>query len=109
MLIFIIIRKKKGEIIMKLIDLTGQRFGKLVVIKRDISKSGTYWICKCDCGNVCSVRRDQLTKAKNPKKCCGCDISRRISESNLKNEIGNRYGKLTVLYRTKDLRPGEAR
>lgn len=31
----------------KLIDLTGQRFGKLVVIGRDMSRTnkGTYWLC----------------------------------------------------------------
>ena len=34
-------------------DLTGQKFGHLTVIKRDIDRGyGTvYWLCKCDCGN----------------------------------------------------------
>ena len=36
----------------KLIDLTGQRFGDLVVLERDINKpkGRVYWICQCDCG-----------------------------------------------------------
>lgn len=82
-----------------LIDLTGQRFGKLVVLERDGSKAGTYWICQCDCGNKISVRRDALTRPKNPKQCCGCDLSRRNGEAHIKNEVGNHYGYLTVIKR----------
>lgn len=83
----------------KLINLVGQRFGKLVVIERDVTKKGTYWICKCDCGNIISTRVDTLTRAKNPKQCCGCDLARRNSEAHIKNEIGKRYGYLTVIKR----------
>ena len=38
----------------KLIDLTGQRFGDLVVLERDINKpkGRAYWICQCDCGKL---------------------------------------------------------
>lgn len=95
---------------MKLIDLTNQRFGKLLVLKRDLEKTnGTYWICQCDCGKIISARKDQLTRIKHPKKSCGCDQKEKASQIHLKNEIGNTYGYLTVLYRTEDLRPGEAR
>ena len=45
-------------------DLTGQKFGRLTVIKRaDNNKNGsTRWLCKCDCGNtiVISLERDVL-------------------------------------------------
>ena len=38
---------------MKNKDLSGQRFGKLVVVGRQISKAGKdYLFCKCDCGQV---------------------------------------------------------
>lgn len=57
-----------------LIDLTGMRFGKLLVLKRhpENSKSGNArWICKCDCGNesivIGSKLRSQHTKS------CGCN------------------------------------
>lgn len=95
----------------KLIDLTGQRFGKLLVLERDLNypKKGTYWKCQCDCGNIISARKDQLTRTKYPKRSCGCDLTEKTSKANLKNEIGNKYGKLTVLYRAEDLRQGEAR
>nr|DAN76499.1 MAG TPA: Acetone carboxylase alpha subunit [Caudoviricetes sp.] len=36
---------------MKRIDLTGQRFGRLTVIRYDHSEhDGAHWLCKCDCG-----------------------------------------------------------
>lgn len=55
-------------------DLKGQKFGRLTVIKRDESrliggKKRTYWLCKCECGNIVSVRADQLGKDSNS---CGC-------------------------------------
>lgn len=41
-------------------DLTGKTFGHLKVIKRDEEKigkdHGAWWICKCNCGNVVSIR-----------------------------------------------------
>jgi len=43
----------------KVIDITNQRFNKLLVIKRDFEKNinnKAYWICICDCGNIVSVR-----------------------------------------------------
>lgn len=36
----------------KIIDLSGQKFGKLTVINR-VGKNkwgSTIWLCKCDCG-----------------------------------------------------------
>lgn len=45
----------------KFIDLTGMRFGRLVVLKRspDAGK-GVKWICQCDCGNTTAVYADKL-------------------------------------------------
>lgn len=63
----------------RIIDLTGQRFGKYTVIKRDETKPKgktckVYWICQCDCG------REIITSAYTLKigKCnsCGCLISK---------------------------------
>lgn len=83
----------------KLNNLIGQRFGKLLVIERDQSRKGVYWICQCDCGNIISTRSDTLTKPNNSRKCCGCDLARRNGEAHIKNEIGNKYGYLTVIER----------
>lgn len=50
-------------------DLTGRRFGKLVVLSRDVRNG--YWICECDCGNRKSIRGNSLTM-KNGTRSCGC-------------------------------------
>lgn len=56
----------------RLIDLTGKRFGRLLVIKKDPKrpKSGTKWICQCDCGRVVSVFSRNLRRGTSTS--CGC-------------------------------------
>lgn len=53
------------------IDLTGKRFGRLVVVDRagTVNRKAT-WNCKCDCGNVLVVHTTHL-KSGNTKS-CGC-------------------------------------
>ncbi len=56
------------------IDLIGQRFSKLVVIKRDFSGTPSVharWVCQCDCGNIISVLATNLKKQHGTKS-CGC-------------------------------------
>lgn len=61
------VRKSMG----KLIDLTGQRFGRLVVLKRAVSDNhGAKWFCRCDCGNTLSVRAYALRSGHTVS--CGC-------------------------------------
>lgn len=52
-------------------DLTGQRFGKLIVIERN-GRKDTYalWKCKCDCGNITIVRSSHLLSGHTTS--CGC-------------------------------------
>jgi hypothetical protein len=53
------------------IDLTDQRFGRLVVIKPGATRaSKLYWCCHCDCGTEIDIRGDQLTRGVT--KSCGC-------------------------------------
>ena len=82
-----------------LIDLTGKQFGLLTVLGRDESKpkghqKRVYWICKCECGNKVSVQGTRLKDGHT--KSCGCYIHNTPSYNRI-NEIGNRYGKLTVI------------
>ena len=57
-------------------DLTGQRFGRLVVIEkagRYVSphgKTATIWLCQCDCGNTKEAITSELTAGR--VKSCGC-------------------------------------
>lgn len=56
----------------KALDITNQRFGKLVAIQKAPSKSGkTYWLCKCDCGNEKEIQTSHLTDGRT--KSCGCE------------------------------------
>lgn len=57
-----------------LMDLTGQRFGKLVAIRKDMEASctrgNTYWLCVCDCGKYRSIKYSHLLSGNS--KSCGC-------------------------------------
>lgn len=60
------------------IDLTGQRFGKLLVLEEAprpvyLNNSLAYWKCLCDCGNYHITSGSQLRSGKI--KSCGCTKS----------------------------------
>lgn len=56
----------------RLIDMTGQKIGKLTVLKYLGTKGkGALWLCKCDCGNECKKYGGQLRKMLGVS--CGCD------------------------------------
>ena len=57
----------------KALDLTGERYGNLTVIKRvENSKNGhSNWLCRCDCGNYTTVNSGHL-REKHGTKTCGC-------------------------------------
>lgn len=67
-------------------DLTGQRFGRLVVEEMLWVKPHTKCRCKCDCGNETVVINTGLTSGKTQS--CGCYQSDRASESNTKDFTG---------------------
>lgn len=54
-------------------DITGQRFGKLVVLGKGESKGPgrTTWNCICDCGNKKTIRGDAL-KSGSTTSCGHC-------------------------------------
>lgn len=55
----------------KLIDLTGQRFGRLTVVARSYVRKGQlFWTCRCDCGKLCDVQGSSLRGGRT--KSCGC-------------------------------------
>lgn len=88
----------------KLIDLTGQKFGRWTVIEKDNSKKGTaYWICQCDCGTTRSVCGTSLRGGVSTS--CGCyrTENSRTNNGTYINELGNRYGKLVVIAKDEEL------
>ncbi|MCK4528218.1 hypothetical protein KAW18_12675 [candidate division WOR-3 bacterium] len=76
----------------KRLDLTGQRFTRLLVIEfAYVKNQATYWRCLCDCGNtviVCCVNLKGSTKS------CGClrkekhsKERRRVTSESLKGRV----------------------
>lgn len=70
-------------------DLTGQKFGRLTVIKRaDNNKNGsTRWLCKCDCGNEKIVEGGHLRS--NKIKSCGCLLTDILIKRNYTHGMTN--------------------
>lgn len=84
---------------MQKLDLTGQRFGSLTVLHEAERRSGTCWLCRCDCGNSCVVLASNLRRGHSTS--CGCTRMRDLT--------GQRFGKLTVLCRSERRAPRGAR
>ena len=82
-------------------DLTGLRFGNLVVLGQIVTKEykwgsnqqiyiETIWKCRCDCGNEIEAKRSALRKGM---KSCGCLAINRM----IQNNIGKRFGRLVIV------------
>lgn len=70
-------------------DLTGKRFGRLLVIAQYPDKTrGVKWLCKCDCGaDTHPIRTDLLTSGKT--RSCGCIRKETVRERSLKHGATN--------------------
>jgi len=58
----------------KIKDLTGEKYGKLKVIKnsgRKTNANNVIWECQCDCGNITYVPSGDLQKEYGGTKSCG--------------------------------------
>jgi hypothetical protein len=82
----------------KIIDLTGQRFGKLMVIElakkpEGNKNSSSFWLCRCDCGKEKVIDGHSLRRGSS--KSCGCGF-----EVDLVNK---KFGKLFVIEETLNL------
>lgn len=89
----------------KMIDIAGQRFGRLVAIRyvRKDAIRNAIWLCRCDCGGTIETRSTRLRTGRT--KSCGClrvEVSRRIglTSSGGKPGQGARHGYAdTKIYR----------
>lgn len=76
----------------KFIDLSGQRFGRLTVIRRAENKRGRVaWLCRCDCGANTIASADKLRSGHTQS--CGCIHKKQLT---LRNTVHNGCG--TRLY-----------
>lgn len=78
-------------------DLTGQKIGRLKLIKRVREKKRTYYYCECDCGNKVKIRADSLN---GNTKSCGClGVENQFKAKDISNK---RFGKLIAIAPTKE-------
>lgn len=80
----------------EVIDLTGQIFGRLTVLRRadDIIYNDihyTAWWCKCSCGNSEEVLARSKDLKEGLKQSCGCMTKERLKKYNKYNLTGS-YG-----------------
>lgn len=61
----------------KFLDLTGGRFGDLVVLERLGVRGNdqSRWLCRCDCGKEINARYDGLKYGKT--RSCGCRVTKK--------------------------------
>lgn len=87
------------------INLLGQNFGRLKVIKKVASKgNGARWLCQCNCGNMTEVDANHLRRGNISS--CGCLQSEKVTTNNYNKLIdltGQRFGKLLVLQRANNI------
>ena len=85
------------------LDLTGQRFGKLVALYPIYSgekNKHTIWHCKCDCGNECDIDMGNLKSGKSQS--CGCTQSKQ--EENIIKLLTKNNIPFIYQYRFKNLK-----
>lgn len=90
-------------------DLTGQRFGKLVVLQRAENKGiHAAWICRCDCGNEKVVNSTRLITEKT--KSCGCLFRKVHAEKKTTHGKSNtRLYRLWIGMKTRCYNPNDKR
>jgi hypothetical protein len=78
-------------------DYTGQRFGKLTVIKmvKNVNRKGFSCLCKCECGNEKIIRTDALLKGKTTS--CGCYSKEIAHQKAVTHNLS--YSRIYRLYR----------
>lgn len=95
--------KRKQNLSKSLIDMSGQKYGKLTVL--EYNKNQYKWECKCDCGNIINVNSSSLTMGLTQS--CGCLKSKgeeKIIQLLKENNIPFKYQKFfdTCIFDTKN-------
>lgn len=88
-------------------DMTGKRYGSLVVIERAESnhRGLARWSCKCDCGATVIVNGSDLRTGRT--KSCGGNVHK--IGINLDDLTGRRFGRLVAIERGKNAKNGVVR
>lgn len=79
----------------KIDDLTGRRFGRLLVIDRIENQNGDVrYLCKCDCGTEKVFYAENLRRGLTTS--CGCFRKEKLSQLYFQDLTGQTFGRLTV-------------
>lgn len=67
-------------------DITGNKYGRLTVIKFDHYNkfNNPYWLCECECGNKKSIRESLLKNGKTLS--CGCYQKEKSTKHGMRNK-----------------------
>lgn len=80
-------------------DLTGKRFGRLVVLYENAERKNrkVTWHCRCDCGTEKDILGTCLTRKTQPTQSCGCLQKENTRKANQSEDLaGMRFGRLVV-------------
>lgn len=95
----------------KKVDLTGQTFGRLVVIgESERIKGRRIWKCRCDCGLSIDVRQDSLNSGNTTS--CGCFARESSSNNGKKTSVditNKRFGKVVAIKPTEERSGGHVK
>ena len=95
----------------KIIDLTGQHFGRLTVLNKTEKRCGhnIVWHCKCECGNECDINGGDLRQGKT--KSCGClkkektaEIGKKYGGKEVEDITNKKFGRLTPIQYDEELK-----
>lgn len=58
----------------EIVDITGNEYGRLLVIGFDHigARRRSYWKCRCECGKEIVLRKDSFAYKYSRQKSCGC-------------------------------------
>ena len=89
------------------LDITGQRWGRLVAIKQvgytTVEKTGkkqALWLWQCDCGNTKEIPATQVKNGGT--RSCGCKALEHITSLRKQDITGQRFGRLVAISQTED-------
>lgn len=95
-------KKKTSEL--RIIDETGNRYGRLLVLERGqdkISPQGeprVTWRCQCNCGNIVDIDANSLRKGLSTS--CGCYRKEQVANRGAEKYVGQTFHYITVLNKT---------
>lgn len=80
-------------------DITGQKFGRLTVVRRlapeEVTTAQYNWLCRCDCGNEVKASANKLKTGHT--RSCGC-LKAEFSLGDVTRTHGKRHTKLYGVY-----------